>query len=180
MRALPLASFPSVSRRRGPSCCLPHTPSSRYWPHCSGTPPAPYGCHFLVWGGDSSKAPPSVALPGFSWGPSKRGARPPGSGAPSSRYPLHTPALAPGSPAPPAHLCSEASGASVLPQGLSGFVEAPPPSFFSWRWVRQHLFSGVTVCQPGSAGWGWGWGRGGRRHQVSAPTQYLLVQPEVS
>lgn len=107
-------------------------------------------------GGDNSKAPLSVALPGFPWGPEKRGTRPPGNGAPLSRYPLPTPALTPGSLAPPPHLCSEASGASVLPTGLSGLPEAPPPSLSSWGLVREHnslSMINVTMCRPGSECW---------------------------
>lgn len=136
----------------------PLASSSRYRPDSSG-PQAPYLEHFLVFGGNSwgSNAPPRVALPGFSWGPERRGAGPLESGALSSRYPLPTPAPAPGAPAPPPHLCSGAWRPWFSsPVELSGSPKAPPPSFCSWRSVRQHLFINVTMCQPGSECWGSG------------------------
>lgn len=87
---------PVTTNLRGLSLLPPshQSPESRVLTAAHGTdsslPQVPNLWHFLVLGGDSwgSKAPPSIALPGFSWGPERRGAGPPGNCAPSSRYPL--------------------------------------------------------------------------------------------
>lgn len=105
--ALPPASFPPVSWTRGPSCCPGYPPTPHPQLQALMTPQGPrlpVSGTFWPLKATAGTCQPCPAW--FSGDPEGRGAGPPGSSAPSSRYALPVPTPAPGSPAPPQHLCS--------------------------------------------------------------------------